>query len=397
MSEASRRVLIAEPNPLQQKIFRGVLKPEENGWELLFASSATEVMEKHLETPIDIIVSVNQLKDCTGSELFESLRDSAPEIIRLLLIDEAEKRAMRSPVSSAQQILLKPLALPPFIKQINRSLALRAVVHDPAILAFLGDANTLPPLPRVFQQLTQKLNDPNSSLTDIGEMIAQDIVLSSKILQLANSALFSLRVPAQNVTHAVSLLGSSAVSSLVFSQSVFNSFKGSAATEAFFEELNRHSIECATLTAKILHHWGAGREIIDKSLFCGIAHDLGKLVLARYAPEKWTAVQQEYMRTGRPDIELEREIIGVSHTDLTAYLLTVWGFSNDQILAIVFHHEPSRVQESEFGLLCALHIAENCCLKPGEKPHFDETYLNDCRITPEELAGFRFMYEDEVR
>jgi HD-like signal output (HDOD) protein len=395
MEMTSRRVLFVEPDEGQKKIYSAVLKPEENGWELTFASNAADALELNRNNPFDIVVSVSQLPDQGGSELLESLKETAPQTIRFLLIDESEKHAFRSLVSSSQQVLIKPIELKPFVTQINAALALRKLVHDPAILNLLGGADTLPPLPRVFQELTLKLNNPNTSLADVAELISQDIVLSSKILKMANSAMFNLREPAQNVTHAVSLLGSSAVSTLVFSQGMYVSFKRDAESEAFIEELNRHSIECAALTAKILSSWRVGQDIIEKAVFCGIAHDLGKLVLAKYAPEKWAQVLSELEKGEKSEVELERSVIGISHADVTAYLLAAWGFPNDQIIAIAFHHEPSRICETERGLLCALHIAENCCARQVQKEYFDHNYLEANHITKEDIATFKAIYEDE--
>lgn len=386
-----KRVLFVEPNDMQRKVYTAVLKPADNEWELTFSSSAADALKKCSYTPFDIVVTLNRLPDQSGIELLEQLRETYPEMIRFLLIEEAEKNSMRSLVSSAQQVLVKPIKLQAFTTQINRALTLRNLVRDPAILKVLGSTDTLPPLPRIFQELSRMLSDANTSLQEAGELISQDIVLSSKILKMANSALFSLRSPAQSVKQAVPLLGSSAVSSLVFSQSMANTFKGAAGGEEFFEELNQHSIAVATATTRILANWKAGRELIEKSIFCGMAHDLGKLVLARYAPEKWTQIQTELQTGEKTDIELEREMIGLTHADLTAYLLAIWGFPNDQIIAIGFHHEPSRFSESEFGLMGALHIAENCCRSESEKENFDWDYLTKNRITPDDIEAIKVM------
>ena len=395
MGATQKRVLFVEPDDMQKRVYSAVLKPEENGWELAYASTAIEAIDLSREQPFDIVVTENRLPDQSGIGLLEILREIHPETIRFLLIDETEKAGLRSLVSSAQQVLIKPLKLKPFIAQINRALALRSLVRDPAILKLLGEAGELPALPRIFQELTRLLNDPNTSLHDVGELIEQDIVLSSKILKVANSALFNLRQAAQSVTQAVPLLGSSAVNSLVFSQSMQNTFSSGAQDEAFFEELNQHSIQVATATARILSCWDAGRELIEKSVFCGIAHDLGKLVLAKYAPEKWRQVQAELQKGEQTDIELERNLIGITHTDLAAYLLAVWGFPNEQIMAIAFHHEPSRVNETEFGLLCALHIAEGCCSPEPQKDTLDWAYLEANRITPDDIAGLKIMLAEQ--
>lgn len=385
-----KRMLFVEPSETAKKIFAAVLKPRENQWDLTFVSSAEEALEANASNPFDIMVALNHLPGQSGSELFSVLKDISPGTIRFLLVEESEKTMFRTMIGDAQQVLVKPLELKPFIKQVNRALSLRSVVSDPAILKLLGNAD-IPPLPRVFLAVTQKLRDLNAPLSEVASIISEDIVLSSKVLKLANSALFNLRTPAGTINHAVSLLGSNAVSSLVFSQGIADSFKGSSETERLTEELNRHSVQCAELASNILSSWNASRGLIDKIIFCGIAHDLGKLVLAKYVPEKWKEIELEYRRGERTDVEIEHSVLGISHCEIAAYLLAVWGFPNDQILAIAFHHEPSKIDDRESGLLCALHLAENICDTSLHGQRLDWDYLEGCRITKDDVEALKMM------
>ncbi len=394
-----KRVLFVEPDETQKNLYMAELRSEDNDLQVAFAASAKEAVKQHGQQPFDIVISANNLPDERGIGLLETIRESHPETIRFLLVDETAKAGMRSMISVAQQILVKPITLEPFMAKVNRALALRDLVQGPANLKTLGDIEALPPLPRIFQEISRMLNNPKAPLLDVAELISQDIVLSSQVLKMANSALFSLRVPAQSVMQAVPLLGSGAVSSLVFSQSMGETFKGSAADEAFFEELNWHAIACATATTRILASWGADQMLVEKSVFCGIAHDLGKLLFARYVPEKWQQVQAELKKGEKTDVELEREIIGLAHPELAAYLLAEWGFPDEQIIAIGFHHEPSRFSETERGLMCALHIAENCCTPPPQKENYDWAYLEKTRVTQDEIDAIKEMlgYENSCQ
>ncbi|MDF7798729.1 response regulator [Pontiellaceae bacterium B1224] len=393
MSELAHRMLFVEPNKELWPIFTAVLKPLENNWKLAFAASALDALS--MGESYDFMITANSLPDGNGLGLCDLFKEEAPETIRYLLIEPEEARMFRSLVSSAQQVLIKPLDLKTFKAQLQRSTALRSIVQNQDIRKLLGSGDSLPPLPRIFEELSRKLSDPNAPLSEISELIAKDVTLSSKVLRLANSAFFNLRMPANTIAQATSLLGSNTISSLVFSQSVSKSFMSEFVSEHFIEELNQHSIEVASLASDILETWGASSAVVEKVLLCGIAHDLGKIVLAKYAPEKWQEAQAEIQTSERSDAEIEREIIGLGHPELAAYLLAIWGFSTDQIMAIIFHHEPSRANETEFGLLCALHVAEHCCEKELPNQHFDWNYLEGFRITETEVDGFKAMLEEK--
>jgi HD-like signal output (HDOD) protein/CheY-like chemotaxis protein len=386
-----KRLMLVEPDIDVQKMIAGVLGPEERNWALVCTASAEEALALSEAEPFDLVVAAERLPERSGSELLASIKKTSPSTIRFLLVDETEKAALRAMVGEAQQVLLKPLELSSFIQQVNRALSLRPVINDPAILALLGHADSIPPLPRIFQAVSNKLKDPNASMIEVAEIISGDIVLSSKILKLANSALFQLSEPAGSVSHAVALLGSCAVGSLVFSEGLSDVFKGDPETERLAEELNRHSLACATLVSNIMYTWNAGRELTDKAVFCGIAHDLGKLVIARFEPETWKRIQAEVAKGERSDVEIERAALGISHCEIAAYLLTVWGFPNDQVSAIAFHHEPSKPNDLEFGLLCALHLAENCSRSSLHGQHLDWKYLEAAGVSSGDVEALRTL------
>jgi HD-like signal output (HDOD) protein len=383
------RILFVEPREPVRKIYTAVLKPHENNWILEFASDARQAILQNEQSPFDIVVTPDRLPDRSGTDLLSHLKTYSPESIRFLLVDQSETAHFKSLVGPAQQILISPFDPVFFVAQLNKALALRALIQNPAILRLLGDGNTLPPLPRVFGQLTAKLHDPNSNLGDIAEIISQDVVMSSRVLQTVNSALFNLNTPTQNITHAVSLLGIGTINSLVFSLGVYETFKDSSVSSAFFEELNRHSIQCANLASKILFHKNASRRLIEHAMFCCFSHDLGKIVLAKYAPQQWADVLSAVAGGTRSDAEAERAVIGVSHAEIAAYLLAVWGFPNDQVAAVAFHHDPALSRNTECGALCALHLAEYFCSASFQSKQIDSAYVKSCGITDDDLAGFQ--------
>ncbi|MBN2163973.1 MAG: HDOD domain-containing protein [Pontiellaceae bacterium] len=387
-----KRLLLVEPDQTAQEQFLLFHESNRNNWDLEMVATAEEALAKFDEQAFDLVIAANALEgQKTGLDLLQVLKDISPETVRFLLVGSGEQNSLRALVGAPQQVLVKPLELKMLNRQINRAFMLRSVIQDPSILKLLGKAESLPPLPRVFREVAQKLNDRNTSLMEISNVIAEDIILSSKVLKLANSALFNLRTPANSVGQAVSLLGIRTLSSLVFSQSVGDMFKGGAASERFVEDVNQHSLEVASMASNILYTWNAERQLVEKAVFCGIAHDIGKLVLAKYAPEAWERIQIAMAHTDRFDTEIERDIVGISHSEIAAYLLAIWGFPNDQVIAVAFHHEPSKVNEREFGLLGALHLAESLVPTTLHRPRTDWNYLADCRITPDDVAALATM------
>ncbi|MBN2684564.1 MAG: HDOD domain-containing protein [Pontiellaceae bacterium] len=381
-----KRILLVEPNRNMCEALKMGFRSINHSWDVRFAVTAAEALSINAEHPCDLIASSNELSgEMSGLDLLAELKEISPETIRFLIINESEEGAARGLVDVPQQVLTRPLDLKKFVQQVERAFTLRSVIRSPAVLQLLGKAESLPSLPRVFYRISEKLNDPNASLYDIAAIIEEDIVLSSKVLKLANSALFNLRMPAGTVSQAVSLLGSRTISSLVFSQGLGDTFSGGDEMNDFLEELNRHSLECATMVTHILTTWNADKKLIDKAFFCGIAHDLGKLVLAKYASEEWPKITAAIEAGDRSDFDIEREVVGISHAEIAAYLLAVWGFPNDQVFAVAFHHNPGKIRSRDLGLLCALHLAENLLRTHLHGSDLDWEYLEDCRISPDDV------------
>ena len=57
----------------------------------------------------------------------------------------------------------------------------------------LEEIITLPSLPATLARIVQLLNDPDSSLAEVGKAITGDPAIALKTLRLANSASYGLR------------------------------------------------------------------------------------------------------------------------------------------------------------------------------------------------------------
>jgi len=54
----------------------------------------------------------------------------------------------------------------------------------------------------------------------------------------------------------------------------------------------------------------------------------------------------------------EMFLSGVSHAEVGGYLLGLWGLPYPIVEAVANHHEPTRVDAKDFGVLAAVHIAD---------------------------------------
>ena len=60
---------------------------------------------------------------------------------------------------------------------------------------------------------------------------------------------------------------------------------------------------------------------------------------------------------GGDSASAEREIFGVTHAEVGAYLLGLWGIPFPIVEAVAFHHRPHEVAPESRALVAAIHIA----------------------------------------
>jgi len=103
-------------------------------------------------------------------------------------------------------------------------------------------------------------------------------------------------------------------------------------------------------------------------------------VLASTIPRDYQQVLAEAMAKGCTLSEAEAEIIGVTHAEVGAYLLGLWGFSNNIIEVLLYHHQPTKAPVHPFNALTAVYIAN---------------MLYNRRACTSNEAEDLWMYEDE--
>ena len=119
------------------------------------------------------------------------------------------------------------------------------------------------------------------------------------------------------------------------------------------------------LAKKILQEEKVQKELAEKAMLVGILHDIGYLLLA-HMPDISRQVIQMSREHGYSLAEAEYELTGISHAEIGAYLLGIWGFEEELVEAVAFHHHPSQAPHPGSGMLMAVYIADTLLNWVGE-------------------------------
>ncbi len=194
----------------------------------------------------------------------------------------------------------------------------------------------LPTLPSVLDEVSKLVDDPNSSTEQVAKVIAQDQVLSAKVLKMVNSPIYGFPGRITTIQHALVLLGLNVIKGIIISTSVFDIIQ--QAMSGLWE----HSLGCALASGAVAK--AAGFEDPEEFTVAGLLHDLGKVVTAVQLPELNTAVQQTVEQKQVSYYEAERLILGFGHDRINAWLARHWNLPPNVREAMTYHHHPDRAQ-----------------------------------------------------
>ena len=226
-----------------------------------------------------------------------------------------------------------------------------------SIDTLLDEVVTLPSLPTTVTQITELLNDPLSSLSDVADVIQTDPALALKTLHLVNSAYYGLGQRVDTVDHAVIMLGSKIIRNLVYTAAVFKTFERGSS------ELLYHSVTTGIAMRSLIDHSAChGMIDPDEAFVFGLLHDVGKILIHEFLPKEAENAALMSHASKIPIYEAERTVIGVDHAQLGGRLIEKWGLSPQLGAAIAGHHDLHACEDPDNRKLAgALGVADYLC------------------------------------
>lgn len=335
---------------------RRMLRALRSEYDMHFATGSSEALQIMEGERFDVIVSDMRMPGMDGAELLEIVKDKHPHTIRIMLTGQADESSILRTVGVVHQFLAKPCD-PEKLKMILlQTSSLQDMLSDGRLKDLISQLGALPSLPSTYARLQKALATPDVAITELGSIIAQDIAMTAKVLQLVNSSFFGVYSRVDNPGRAVALLGIDTIKVLVLGLELFSKIKIS--DEIFpIDRLWRHSLMVGKLSKAIAVGQSDEKTLISDTLLAGTLHDLGKLVLLSYLPDQYRqamGLAQEKNITMR---EAEEAVFGATQSAVGSYLVGLWGFSSPIIEAIGFQNNLENIPSGAFSPTLAVHVA----------------------------------------
>jgi len=352
------RILFVDDEERVLDGLRRMLRGMRHEWEMTFVDSAARALDVVREEPVDVVVTDMRMPRMDGAALLREVKEISPGAVRIVLSGYAEREMTAKALGTAHQYLAKPTDAETVKGVIGRACSLRNLLASEPLQELVSRIQTLPSVPVVYGRIMELLGQPDSSASDIGQVIAEDLGMTAKILQIVNSAFFGLPRRFTDVNQAVAYLGTDTIRGLVLSSGVFSQFSNEGRSGLDPDTLFQHCQSVGVFARKICAAEKLSKDVADDAFMAGLLHDIGKLIIADRFADAFREIAERSISEGCHFHDMEDEVLGATHAELGAYLMGLWGLPDNIVEAIGYHHRPGECDDSKLGVAGIVHAAD---------------------------------------
>lgn len=202
----------------------------------------------------------------------------------------------------------------------------------------------LPTLPTVAFKLIELSRSPNTGIAEIAATIKSDPAIVARLLKAANSSLFGLTSKVKSIDQAVVLLGTTSVTALALGFSLVDtSLCQGPLAEAYTSYWLQSAIQATSSTMLAKRNRAANQEDL---FLAGLLLDLGRLAMLKTISKEYQPVITAASEQQCPLVEMEKQILGISHVEVGVELMRRWGMPDELLKMAQWHHEPTEALTS---------------------------------------------------
>jgi putative nucleotidyltransferase with HDIG domain len=203
---------------------------------------------------------------------------------------------------------------------------------------FIKEIEQIPTIPVISHELMNLLSDENASIKKLTEVIEKDQAMAVKILKMANSAFYGTLGKVSSIDHALVILGTGEIKSILLAFSVRNFFSNTTSDSIDRNRFWKHSIICSQVAKYLARYFNRSSD--DTIFLSALIHDMGKVVFDEYFHEDFVNIVHFVNENHSTFSEAEKEILGITHYQVAAKLLQQWKFPQKVVMQVFFHHAP---------------------------------------------------------
>lgn len=327
-------------------------------YEIYTAESGIEALKILENAEVDLVISDMRMPLMDGYELLSKIKEKYPSIIRIILSGYAEEASIFKAIlhNAAKFYILKPWSNENLLEYIGQIFETEDLLKSRDILELINNIEKLPTIDTNYHKILRMI-EKDEATGHISAEIEKDLVISTKLLQIANSAYYGVRTG--SVKKATVFLGLQNLKSLIYSTAIMNSYDQYALRDKITVRLLwEHSLT----TNKLLHFIYDSfldKNIPEAAYSAGLLHNIGALILIQNYSGQYTKMITKARAEGLNLLELERDAYHVTHQEAGGYLISWWELPFPIVEAALFHHRPLDPCVLNKEVVAAVHLAQH--------------------------------------
>jgi len=260
-----------------------------------------------------------------------------------------------------------------------------------AIQELIKEIKNLKPIPAVINHILEIVDQPDSSMTQIADVIQYDPAVTASVLRMCNSAFFGLKYPAESIQDAVTLLGIDQIIEIVLVNSGAKVLSGNNKGYGLHEgAMWKYSVSSALIAKQIAQKLGMENQ--NTIFTAALLKDIGKIVLDRFVQDSFEKITALVMNDNLSFREAEKKIIGVDHTELGGMIAKMWKFS-PKMVRIIRHHHLTDVAMVKDKDIAVVYLADCICMmvgigvgSDGLAYRFNDQVMTELGMKPDDIS-----------
>ena len=233
----------------------------------------------------------------------------------------------------------------------------------PKIENIIKKIDTLKPVSCLGEKILEITSNPDSSLSELVEVVKFDQNITANILKICNSSYIGLKKKMLSIQQAVAYLGIEKVSCLAMLGNSSENFKQAQQGYDLNEgELWKNSVSSALIAQNLAEK--KNLKNVPMIFTSALLKDIGKVILNSYVKDSFEDIIKAVQQKDMTFPEAEKAIIGIDHAELGAMITEKWNFSPDMVDIIRNHHTPDRGAKGDLSLP-VIYLADSVCMMIG--------------------------------
>jgi DNA-binding NarL/FixJ family response regulator len=159
-------------------------------WKVHVTQTAENALCLLGQVPFEMIFVDLKAGPLASVQFLHEVWKKHPSVIRFLSTDSMAPDLMVSCALGPHQVLQKPFDATVVRAALERARLMDRLFQNKDLQSLVSRIRTFPSRPTVYVEIMKELRSSTASSQTVGELVGRDLAISSKLLQITNSAFF---------------------------------------------------------------------------------------------------------------------------------------------------------------------------------------------------------------